>query len=103
MFENVISEMAAICSRPQCVNAYDFTRDVLCMETQPTFTILPNEQIQPDAVSDISVWNKIPDSKVHGANMGPTWVLSAPDGPGVGPMNLAIRDVYLQPSAFLTI
>ena len=23
----------------------------------------------------------IPDSKVHGANMGPTWVLSDPDGP----------------------
>ena len=32
-----------------------------------------------------------PDSKVHGANMGPTWVLSAPDGPHVGPMSLAIR------------
>ena len=31
-----------------------------------------------------------PDSKVHGANMGPIWVLSAPDGPHVGPMNLAI-------------
>ena len=30
-----------------------------------------------------------PESKVHGANMGPTWVLSAPDGPHVGPMNLA--------------
>ena len=26
-----------------------------------------------------------PDSKVHGANMGPTWVLLAPDGPHVGP------------------
>ena len=36
----------------------------------------------------------IPDSKVHGANMGPTWVLSAPDGPHVGPMSLAIRDHY---------
>ena len=24
--------------------------------------------------------------------MGPTWVLSTPDGPHVGPMNLAIRD-----------
>ena len=24
---------------------------------------------------------QLPDSKVHGANMGPTWVLSAPDGP----------------------
>ena len=34
----------------------------------------------------------IADSKVHGANMGPTWVLSAPDGPHIGPMNLAIRD-----------
>ena len=32
-----------------------------------------------------------PDSKVHGVNMGPTWVLSAPDGPHVGPMNLAMR------------
>ena len=31
-----------------------------------------------------------PDSKVHGANMGPTWVLSAPGGPHVGPMNFAI-------------
>ena len=47
-------------------------------------------------------WNKlefmkalsdIPDSKIHGANMGPTWVLSAPDVPHVGPMNVAIRDV----------
>ena len=37
-----------------------------------------------------------PDSKVHGANMGPTWVLSAPDGPHVGPMNLAIRVVFLE-------
>ena len=33
-----------------------------------------------------------PDIKVHGANMGPTWVLSAPDGPHVGPMNFAIRE-----------
>ena len=31
-----------------------------------------------------------PDSKVHGANMGPTWVLSAPGGSHVGPINLAV-------------
>ena len=36
--------------------------------------------------------NTIPDSKVHGANMGPTCVLLTPDGPHVGPMNLGIRD-----------
>ena len=33
----------------------------------------------------------VQDNKVHGANMGPTWVLSAPDLLHVGPMNLAIR------------
>ena len=32
-----------------------------------------------------------PDSKVHWVNMGPTWVLSAPDRPHAGPINLAIR------------
>ena len=37
------------------------------------------------------IMSKVPGSKVHGANMDPTWVLSAPDGPHVGPMNLAIR------------
>ena len=40
----------------------------------------------------------IRDSKVHGANMGPTWVLSAPGGSHVGPMNPAIRDSRLFPS-----
>ena len=33
--------------------------------------------------------NKLaPNKKVHGANMGITWALSAPDGPHVRPMNL---------------
>ena len=34
----------------------------------------------------------IPGSNVHGAHMGPTWVLSALDGPHVGPMTIAISD-----------
>ena len=29
-----------------------------------------------------------PDSKIHGANMGPTWVLSAQDGPMLAPWTL---------------
>ena len=45
-----------------------------------------------------SVWVKrsfestanFPDSKVHGANMGPIWGRQDPNGPHVGPMNLAI-------------
>ena len=31
-----------------------------------------------------------PDSKVHGANMGPIWGRQDPGGPYVGPMNFAI-------------
>ena len=31
-----------------------------------------------------------PDSKVHGASMGPIWGRQDPGGPHVGPMNLAI-------------
>ena len=34
---------------------------------------------------------RLPDSKVYGANMGPTWVLSVQDGPHVGAMKLANR------------
>ena len=44
------------------------------------------------------VWKRSPnpDSKDHGANMGPIWVLSTPDGPHVGPMNRAIRELDAQ-------
>ena len=35
-----------------------------------------------------------PHSKVYGTTMGPTWVLTTPDGPHIGPMNLAIRETF---------
>ena len=35
----------------------------------------------------------IPDSKVHGTNMGPIWGRQDPGGPHVGPMKLAIWDL----------
>ena len=38
-----------------------------------------------------------PDSKVHGAHMGPIWGRQDPGGPHVGPMNFAIWAViFLQ-------
>ena len=36
------------------------------------------------------VMNDVPDSKVHGANMGPIWGRQDPGGSHVGPMNFAI-------------
>ena len=46
-----------------------------------------------------STWTNtdFPDNKVHGTNMGPTWVLSAPGGPHVCPINLAIRLLLFGP------
>ena len=35
-------------------------------------------------------WQNCPDSKVHGANMGPIWGRQDPGGPHVGPVNFAI-------------
>ena len=35
-------------------------------------------------------WLIVPDSKVYGAYMGPTWGRQDPGGPHVGPMNLVI-------------
>ena len=34
--------------------------------------------------------NSHPNSKIHGANMGPIWGRLDPGGPHVGPMNFAI-------------
>ena len=44
----------------------------------------------------------VPDSKVHGAHLGPTWVLSVPDGPHVGPMN-HIRGNYVHAPIWLIL
>ena len=49
-------------------------------------------QMSPQEQSSFPL-DSIPDSKVHGANMGPTWGRQAPGGSHVGPMNLAIWDI----------
>ena len=38
----------------------------------------------------IGLGKGFPDSKVHGADMGPTWSRQDPGGPHVGPVNFAI-------------
>ena len=37
-----------------------------------------------------STIDRNPDTKVHGANMGPIWGRQDPGGPHVGPMSFAI-------------
>ena len=38
----------------------------------------------------VKYWDDSPNSKVHGAYMGPIWGRQDPDGPHVGPMNFDI-------------
>ena len=70
----------------------------LSRQSYPERIYSQDEVRQPCFISNVVnlSWYKTtypsPDSMVHGTNMGPTWVLSAPDGPHVGPMNLAVRE-----------
>ena len=43
----------------------------------------------------ITMRQRAPDSKVHGANMEPIWDRKDPGGPHVGPMNFAIWGAYI--------
>ena len=61
--------------------------EVITSLSQP-YWVCKRPEIGPDKGANGYAW---PHGKIHGANMGPTWVLSAPDGPHVGPMSLAIR------------
>ena len=60
---------------------------------------VPDFTCKAELETDLSSY---PDSKVHGANMGSTWVLSSPDGTHVCPMYLAIWVIlYTQHSTSL--
>ena len=48
-----------------------------------------------DEEEDQEEGDSIPDSNVHGANMGPIWGRQDPGGPQVGPINFAIWDVTI--------
>ena len=62
--------------------------------------IIYNRVLPPQKLA--STGYREPDSKVHGANMGPTRVLSAPGGLHVGHMNFAIWGAYTDEQALCT-
>ena len=63
----------------------------ICLVLNIKYSSIQRFTIQ--SVENLHASSHSPDNKVHGAIMGPTWVLSAPDGPHVDPMNLAIREL----------
>ena len=73
------------------VNNWEFCRKLSMLKRDHTVSWVNIAETGQSPCWDIHHIEAVPDSKVHGANMGPTWVLSAQDGLHVGPMNLAIR------------
>ena len=69
--------------------------DVLCICTVSlNWIVLNKANSYLHALSGLNVEKIDPDSKVHGANMGPIWGQQDPGGPHVGPMNFAIWGGY---------
>ena len=89
IYENIVCDMTTILFRG------DEWTESISHELCADFALGCNwAQIDLPIAFRVATQAQSPDSKVHGANMGPTWVLSAPGGPHVGPINLVIR-VYL--------
>ena len=51
---------------------------------------MSSEHGNTECVAQKGYLRNIPDSKVHGANMGPIWGRQGRGGPHAGPMNFAI-------------
>ena len=73
---------------------YPLSVDVLRQDMTNLISVdllpIPN----PSTQAEKTAWREdlvyaFPDSKVHGANMGPIWGRQDPAGPPVGPMNFA--------------
>ena len=80
----VVQSMSCVSNSPRPSDSY--------MRPYPMLSLIPimvRHLIDLDMQHKYMLTNAI--VQVHGANMGPTWVLAAPDGPHVGPMNLAIK------------
>ena len=91
-----------ICARPIHTSsvwyiANDRTRRSLCRRSSWTAARLQETETgncsQARVVHTLAFQFPFSDSKVHGANIRPTWGRQDPGGPHVGPMNLAIWEL----------
>ena len=77
-----------------------FITNAYCYPNMPTLKRPLWDQICKLAIRfPYSLFIPNPDSKVHGANMGPIWGWKDPGGPHVGPMNVAIWEYNGVPSS----
>ena len=80
---------------PVCILKGSWDYNLLCQNLSSLPTTTGRSSGMPMGHRSHPVEMKgFPDSKVHGANMGPIWGRQGPGGPHVGPMNFAIWGLY---------
>ena len=67
---------------------YNFDQDRQLFPYLCTYIRIRTLKIHTPKLGFVWIFQSIPDSRVHGANMGPIWVLSAPGGPMLAPWTL---------------
>ena len=82
---------AASLTNPSADYIYIYVRQTFSHPCFPADT-LAHSSAKPSAGTELT--EKVPESKVHGANMGPIWGRQDPGGPHVGPKNFVIWDVF---------
>ena len=84
---NIISRYELVTQGGRGRNTEDDKRDIVISEyLQNMYHVSSSNMI---TIAN-NVFAGFPDSKVHGANMGPIWGRQEPGEPFFGPMNLAI-------------
>ena len=77
-----------------CSQTRLFLRNIVLINHMNTWQLKRIIDIAHHAIHHLLVHRYFPDSKVHGANMGPTWGRQDPGGPHVGLMNFALWVTY---------
>ena len=83
-----------ICEQNQLSNTSGASSDSTNTKNMGNLEVFRSLEYHCKVLTKLACYPTRPDNKLHGANMGPTWVLSAPDGPHVGPMILATQLDY---------
>ena len=79
-----------VCASAKSVFLLFFSTGVTKLRSTRNSSSIPVQMTMTAVMNGLKEQVSGPDSKVHGANMGPIWGRQDPGGPHVGPMNFAI-------------
>ena len=82
--------MTSICEIRPCGRQVACLFHIPCQYRDYWWPDDPTQVTRSSAVVVFTLYERVPDNRVHWDNMGPIWSGQDPSGPHVGPMNFAI-------------